>query len=198
VDIKKDFKEAESEQLKYGNIVHKIMEQRLAHGTVLPPVHQPKLEPWVQWFLAGAGNYIIEQQLAIDNQLQACEYFAGVAWFRARIDAMKVNGPACIIVDWKTGKPKDDSAQLMLNAAAVFSHYPEIRVIKSFFVWLESNSTSDITMKREQLPELWSWLWPRIEALREAYEAEVYNPTPSYICANYCPVTACPHHGKAN
>lgn len=196
VDILKDFKDADDTKLKYGNDVHTMLEHRLKHGTELPPMHAEKLEPWAKWVEEGDGKVLVEQQLAITRDMKACEWFSPAAWFRARIDVLKTTDMAGIIVDWKTGKVKDDSAQLMLNAAATFYHHPSLQIIKSYFVWLEQNETSDVVLRRDQLTEMWGWLWPRIEALREAYEAEAFDPTPSYLCASYCPVKTCEHHGK--
>jgi hypothetical protein len=202
IDVAKDIKEEKSEELKHGDTVHLILEQRVGKGTTLPPYHQPTLEPWAQWILNGPGKVITEAELAITKDFQPCAWFdsknpQGVyAWFRAKIDVLKLNGPVGILVDWKTGKIKDDPAQLMLNAAATFMHYPELVFINSYFVWLAENATSEVNIQRAQLPELWSSLWPRIEAVRIAHEAHDYPPTPNRLCAQWCPVKQCPHNGQ--
>lgn len=205
LDVAKDIKEPKSEELQYGDTVHMILEQRVGKGTTLPPYHQPTLEPWAQWVLNGPGKVITEAELAITKTFQPCPWFDPRdrpvadderAWLRTKLDVLKINGPVAIIVDWKTGKVKDDPAQLMLNAATTFVHYPELQIIKSYFVWLAENATSEVTLNRAQLPELWSNLWPRIEAVRIAHEGHDYPPTPNRLCEKWCPVKQCPHNGQ--
>jgi hypothetical protein len=67
VDLAKDWKEPYSEELKHGDIVHKILEQRVRDGTQLPPVHEASLEPWAKKLLAWPGARFVEQQLAINE-----------------------------------------------------------------------------------------------------------------------------------
>src|SRR5687767_823363 len=64
IDVAKDIKEPESDELQYGDTVHAILEQRVGRGTTLPPYHQPTLEPWAVWITAGPGKIITEAELA--------------------------------------------------------------------------------------------------------------------------------------
>ena len=86
--------------------------------------------------------------------------------------------------------------QLMLNAAVTFIHHPELRVIRSHFAWLQDNEESPLTLRKEQLPELWLTLWPRIKEVREAYAKQEFPPTPCYLCEKWCPVKTCEYWGK--
>jgi hypothetical protein len=203
VDIRKDFKEEESEQLKHGNRVHTIFDQYLRHGTVMPPMLEPELMPWIKRVFTFQGKDVrdygavvsAEQQLAITKDFAPCEWFGKAAWYRAKIDVMWRLGPLGGIVDWKTGKVLEDSVQLMLSAACAFYHYPELQIIRSTFAWLADDCQTDCDIRREQLPELWNNLWERIETLRLAHEQSSYPPTPCRLCRAWCPVTVCPHHG---
>jgi hypothetical protein len=205
VDIAKDFREEESEQLKHGNQIHTMLDQYVRHGTPLPPVHEPHLKPWVDRVFTFKGKDVrnygavvnAEQQLAINKDFEKCEWFGRDAWYRAKVDVMWRLGPIGGVVDWKTGKVVEDSVQLMLAAATAFVHYPELQVIRSTFAWLAEDATTDCDIKRVELPALWSNLWERIEMLRHAHEHISYPPTPNRLCRKWCPVTACPHHGQS-
>lgn len=206
IDVAKDVREEESEQLKYGNTIHKILDQFIRSGTPLPPVHEPTLAPWVDRVFTFRGvdvrrhgaTVVAEQQLAINKDFAPCEWFGRDAWYRAKVDVMWRLGPIAGIVDWKTGKVVEDSVQLMLAAATAFAHYPDLRVIRSTFAWLAEDATTDADIRRDELPTLWSSLWDRIELLRHAHETVSYPPTPNRLCRKWCPVKQCPHNGEAH
>jgi hypothetical protein len=205
VDIKKDFKEEESEQLKHGNRTHTIFDQYLRNGTVMPPVLAPELMPWIDRVLTFRGKdvrtlgaqVIAEQQLAITKDFEPCEWFSKQAWYRAKVDAMWRLGPVGGIVDWKTGRVVEDSVQLMLAAACTFYHYPELQVIRSTFAWLAEDCQTDQDLRRDQLPEMWNNIWERVENLKHAHETTSYPPIPNRLCRAWCPVRTCPHNGEA-
>jgi hypothetical protein len=199
VDIAKDFKEAESEQLKQGNLVHKLFEDRLGNKkTPFPEAYAPIYEPWAERVESGPGKILVEQQLAITADFAPCAWFAPTAWYRAKIDVLKIHGPCAIIIDWKTGKIVEDSVQLILSAACVFYHHPEVQVVKSIFAWLADNAESEEIIHRHELPRMWSDLWDRIEELREAHARTSYPAVPNRLCRSWCPVMVCPHNGRAN
>jgi hypothetical protein len=114
-----------------------------------------------------------------------------------KVDVLKINGPAGLLVDWKTGKVVEDSVQLVLAAAVAFYNYPELQVIRSMYVWLKENAETKADIKRSELPKIWGDLWPRIQTIREAHEASSYPPSPSYLCERWCPVKTCPNHGMS-
>lgn len=193
-DIAKDFKEPESEQLRWGNEVHKHLEKRVVKGTPLPKELE-QFEPWAARMRAGEGTIFGEQQLAIDAEFKPCLWFDKRAWYRAKADVMKINRRVGIVVDWKTGKIIEDSVQLMLTAACMFAHYPDLHMVRSMYVWLAEDADTTLDISRDELPKYWAALWPRIEALRQAHENTDYPPTPNRLCRKWCIVTSCPHHG---
>jgi hypothetical protein len=185
IDVAKDVREEQSEQLKHGDVVHKVFDQFFRHRTKMPPVLAPELMPWVDRVFTFKGKDVrqygavvtAEQQLAINKDFAPCEWFGRDAWYRNKIDVMWRLGPVAGIVDWKTGRILEDSVQLMLAAATCFAHYPELQVIRSTFAWLAEDATTDCDIKRDELPSLWSNLWDRIEMLRLAHEHMSYPPT---------------------
>ncbi len=198
VDVKKDFKEAESEQLRQGNVVHKLFEERLGPKRVpFPEGYSDIYEPWAERVEHGPGDIVVEQQLAITKDFAPCEWFSPAAWFRTKVDVLKKHDKFAILIDWKTGRVVEEPVQLMLSAACVFVHHPEVQVCKSIYAWLAENAESAEVVHRHELPTLWSNLWDRIEELREAHERTSYPPTPNRLCRSWCPVSVCPHHGVA-
>lgn len=195
IDIKKDVKEEESEQLSWGNEVHKALADRLAKSKQLP-VPMRSYEPWCVRIEKTPGEILVEQKLAITSDFSPTTFFDNKAWYRAVGDVIKINGPVALIADWKTGKIIEDSVQLALSAACVFAHYPSIKMIRSEFIWLKEDANTTATFARADMPGLWKGLWPRIEALKRAHETQEYPAKPGYLCKNWCPVSKCAHHGE--
>ncbi|HLL29018.1 MAG TPA: PD-(D/E)XK nuclease family protein [Xanthobacteraceae bacterium] len=199
LEVAKDVKEEESEQLLWGNQVHAACAARIAKNTPLP-ITMTSFEPWCQKILAGADQpgvrILVEQKLAITKEFGPCGFFDAPVWFRAVGDVIKVAGPVALIVDWKTGKIVEDSVQLALAAACVFAHYPEVQKVRSEFIWLKENASTREDFTREGMVELWKGLWPRIESLKHAYETNSYPAKPGRLCRNWCPVKQCPYHGE--
>lgn len=205
VDIQKDFKEEEGEQLLWGNAVHKALAATIDKGTPLP-VGMTHYQKWVDRIVTGQGNILVEQQLAIDENFGPTKWFEsdakragmGSPWYRGIGDVVKIVGPVALIIDWKTGKILEDAPQLALMAACVFAHYPTIQKVRSEFVWLKEDATTRADFDRNGMANIWKGLWPRIEALKNAHETTTYPPKPGRLCRRFCPVTACPHYGESN
>lgn len=195
VDIAKDFKEAESEQLKFGNYVHKELANAIvARGAV--PENIKELQKWVQKVITSPGNILVEQQLAILRDYTACTWFDKKTWFRGIGDVIKIVGNIALIIDWKTGKVTEDSVQLMLMAQCVFSHYPSIQAVRAEFVWLKEDATTSQNFLRSDMPGHWASLLPRVGNLESANQTMTYPAKPGFLCKRWCPVTTCPHFGE--
>jgi len=195
IDIAKDIKEEESEELSWGNAVHKALAERLAKDKELPTPMRT-YEPWCEKILETPGEILVEQKLAINEDFGPTTFFDKSAWFRAVGDVIKIKGPVALIADWKTGKIVEDSVQLALSSACVFAHYPSIQAVRSEFIWLKEDARTSATFKRSDMPAMWKGLWPRIEALKRAHENNDYPAKPGYLCRKWCPVAKCPHHGE--
>ena len=203
VDITKHFKEEEGESLQWGNAVHKALANRIAKGVALP-VGMERYEQWCGRILTPGGKVLVEQQLAIDEDFGPTEWFDSDArkkgkknpWYRGIGDVVKLVGPVALIIDWKTGKILEDSQQLALMAAVVFAHFPEVMKVRSEFVWLMHDATTREDYHRNEMPEMWRHLWPRIEALKHAHDTTTYPAKQGGLCRRYCPVTSCGYHGS--
>lgn len=195
LDIKKDIKEEESEQLRYGNDLHKALAERLSQNKPLPPAYA-QFESWAAKVGTPGGKLLVEQKLAITADFGPCEFFSKDAWYRGIGDVIKIVGPVALILDWKTGKLLEDSVQLALMAQCVFAHYPDVQKVRSEFIWLKEDATTRGDFSREDMPGLWVSLHPRVEAMKQAHETTTYPAKPGPLCRRWCPVTVCPHHGS--
>ncbi len=199
VDVARDVSEPESEELKFGNMLHDYLAKRLG------PSKLPLPEPLKMYEKYAAkvdmpinypqGKLLVEQKLAITKDYEPCDWRSNTAWYRGIADVLKVIGPVALLVDWKTGKVSEESQQLVLAAACVFAHYPQVKKVRAEFVWLKFDATTREDIAREDMPMMWANLMPRIAELQAAHEKVIYPPKPGHLCRKWCPVKACPHHG---
>jgi hypothetical protein len=200
-DISKDVREPESQQLLDGNFTHKTLAERISKGAPLP-TQVAMYEPWAARVLAGEApdpkskTILVEQQLAILRDFSPCTWFDKKTWFRGIGDVIKIAGPVALIIDWKTGKVKEDQTQLMSMAQCVFSHHPEVQQVRSEFVWLAAEATTRMNFKRADMPGHWASVLPRVALLENANQTMTYPAKPGGLCKRWCAVTDCPHHGE--
>lgn len=197
LEIAKDVHEEESEQLKWGNTVHKLLAEYVSGKHTQIPEAIAEYKPWCDKIIGdGTGRILVEQKMAITADFAPTSWFSDDVWFRAIGDVIKVVGSVALIADYKTGKLLEDGSQLALAAACVFAHFPEVQRVRSEFIWLKEDATTRQDFKREEMAAMWKGLWPRIEALRHAHETQSYPAKPGGLCRRWCPIRSCPHYGE--
>lgn len=195
--VKKDIQETVSEQITWGNEVHKALEDRVRDNKPLPKSMQ-KWEPFVAKLLARKGEAVAEQQLCISKTLSPTDWFGSDSWCRGIVDFALFDGDKAIALDWKTGKIKDDHDQLKLFAALMFHHYPQIEKVTTGYVWLAHQCK--ITTKsfyRSDLPEIWKAYLPRVKRYEIAHKEDKWEAKPSGLCRAWCPVLDCEFNGRS-
>lgn len=197
VDLAKNYVEPKTEQLAYGDAVHKAAAEHLSKGKALPKHLQPVLGSWCDKITqqGKVKGILTEQQLAITKDFAPTGWFDKDVWFRTVVDVLRIVPPVALAVDWKTGKIVEDTQQLALAAAAVFAHYDDVQWVRSEFIWLKEDAVTSERYSREGMKDVWVGIWPRIKQLEHAYQKKEYPPKPGYLCAKHCPVTKCEYHG---
>lgn len=219
-DLKRDIVEPESDALKWGNYLHDAMAKAIGTDDNAERQHRDRIaqaplpsdlsryQPWAARFLAarGLGNKVyVEKRYAITRGFKACDWFAPEAWFRAVVDVevVSADGLVAAAFDWKTGKPVEDSPQLLMTAIAVMMHRPEVQAVRAEFVWLKHmkdaapfDCTDRVAFRRTEIPALWAGLAGRVKNLERAYTERSYPASPGPLCRRWCPVHTCEHHGR--
>lgn len=196
----KDFREAESDQLIWGNRFHEAIARAIDPAIDAPlPEGMETYAGWVP-ALRAKGRVIVEQQRALNREMQPTGWFDKDAWLRCVIDVLIINETAgsAFVIDWKTGKPSNaDDTQLLLSALTTFAYHPEVNAVRTGFVFVgHGNQFTNIEIRREAVPDIWSAILPRVRKMNDAYEKAAYPANPGYLCARWCPVASCQHHGK--
>jgi hypothetical protein len=192
LNVIKDFKDSDSEYAAEGKLVHDSMKHRVIFDKPLPmPLRH--LEPIAKKFADKEGEKHGEMRLALNRDFEPVDFFAPDVWVRAIVDLMIVNGNTAIIIDWKTGKVKNDFTQLGLSAAVASRWMPEIELFKTAFIWTKSKQASPKNYTLTKLQEVWNDLIPRAEKIESARATTSFPACPSGLC-RYCPVASCPHY----
>jgi len=195
-DVARNFVEAPTAALTFGSDLHKALELFCRDGVPMPPEFRT-YQDVADKIVALPGDKAYEQKLALDEQFQPCDFMDPKAWFRCVVDVLILHGKIGGVIDYKTGKIKGDPAQLQLNAAAIFAHYPDVDDLELRFWWIAKGKTfTTFRYSRKDLPDIWNKFLPRVSVFRKAVETQRWVPNPSGLCKRYCPVTTCAYHGK--
>jgi hypothetical protein len=194
VDVQKNYVE-DSEQLTWGNSVHDALAKAVGSGEPLP-VSMKSYQKWVDAARALPGQTLVERKYALSRMFTAQPYFGPQVWFRGIADLLNIQGNKGIAWDWKTGKIKHDSEQLLLMAACVLVHHPELDEVETEFVWLQEDCTTKDTWTRAALRGELVRLIPEVDNMEIAYKALNFPPLPGKLCRKWCPVQSCTFHKK--
>jgi PD-(D/E)XK nuclease superfamily protein len=194
VDLAKNYTDS-TEQLDWGNSVHKALADACSGKSPLPAT-MTEYQPWVDRVRAGPGELLVEQKYALTKDFQPTEYFGARAWYRGIGDVVRIDGPVGLGLDWKTGTPKHDSRQLMLLAQCIFAFHPEVKRVRTEFVWLKEDYTTPEIFDRDTIRNEWLPILEGVKLMERAALNVDYPPKPGKLCANWCPVISCPFHGK--
>lgn len=198
--VAKDVKDSDSSFSADGKVIHDALKNRVISGTPLP-LNLRHLESTAVKFATAPGEKHGEMKLALTREFVPCDFFSPKVFVRAVIDLTIIQdgkpdqeGKTAIVVDYKTGKVKDDPTQIGLNAAVLSRWMPEVNLFKTIYVWLQSEQLTPKTYTFSMLPAVWTNLLPRVAKIEEARKTTTFPAKPSPLCKGWCPVKSCPHY----
>lgn len=195
--VTKEITEPQTEATLHGNAVHKAIEESITKGKAMPDKYKQH-RPLVDTVLAAPGVKHAEMKFALTKDLTPTTFFGKDVWLRGVFDLVVDKIDNAVIVDWKTGKPKPDSDQLKLFAAAAFSLMPRLKTVRTGFAWLAHNRLDSETFEKDEAPAIWGEFKPRVQRIQIAVQTDGFPPQPSGLCKNWCPVprTKCEFSGR--
>jgi hypothetical protein len=130
--------EKSKEQLE-GTAVHEALKRRIR-------LREPLPEDYAKWEPLCAeldtDDYVkyTELKLGVHRDGGSCDFFLAGVWLRGALDlVLNGAGQAALIIDWKTGKEREDPFELAVQALLLKRRWPELTRITGHYVWLRGN-----------------------------------------------------------
>lgn len=121
-----------------------------------------------------------EVHIGLTKDWTPCDFFDKEVHLRGVFDVIYFEDTRAHVLDWKTGKERDYSAQLKLYAAMIFAHYPHVTEISKEICYIDTNKRvgHGITYKSEY-EALKQWA---IDRIAKVENDKIYAPKPSWVC----------------
>jgi len=173
----------ESDAMAYGKRVHTQLEKYGKTGNVKELTRESiKWKKLVDMIKAQPGVKQFERKITLDQDLEGVSWFDKQAWMRSILDVLVVNGDTASVLDYKTGKVKPDMLQLQMFACIVFIVFPEVETIKTGFLWLVHDQSTQVVYKRAQFDTMWGKIMELCDEIQDAIDLGVFAPKPSPLC----------------
>lgn len=191
--ITKEVKFQQNDYAKFGDLVHKQIEDFLMEGKPMSPSLKK-----LQEVLGKHKGKLVGAELALgrSHNGEATTQYGKDAWFNSKIDAVfkSDDGSVVLGIDWKTGKAKEAPIQMDMNAGVLAAKYPEAKKVIMVFVHLYK----DAVYVKEYDPNALNIndTINKIIKLEVAIKNDTFPPNPSGLCGKWCDVLSCPHNGK--
>lgn len=183
--VLKDIPFEESDASRWGSRVHKAMEDWLTKQAPLPEgmgIYES--------FLRALKGASAEMKLAVRRDWSPCDFFAKDVWLRGKADVVHMQGSAAVIVDWKTGKVREDPDELEILGEMLKAKHPEITMLAGWYVWLKD-------LRLGKVHHLNADARPGIERRMNKFEDSLrvnhWPPNETPLCG-WCSVKTCEFH----
>lgn len=127
-----------------------------------------------------------EYKFGLDRYLNPCDFWDKAVFIRGLIDHISVCEDTVHLIDYKTGKYKDEKYQsfdqLLVYAIYFFNKYKKIDKIKISYVYVEHNLENSMLLERQFLDNYTNQLQGLISPLEND---QSFNKNVSKLCG-YC------------
>jgi hypothetical protein len=127
INVIKDVKDEDTEFSADGKAIHQGLYRRICKGEKLP-LNYRYLETTAAKFVGMPGDTSGELKFAVTRRFAPVQYFDPSVFVRVVVDLLNVRGSTCLLVDWKTGKPKSGFTQLELSAPCLVAICLKLRL----------------------------------------------------------------------
>jgi RecB family exonuclease len=186
----------ETDAIMYGKDVHKALEDYIGENKPLGP--HTRFQPVADSIIALDGEKLTEFEMALDDNLNPCEFLGKDVFIRGIADIVVVDKEKkrAYIGDYKTGSAKyPDTDQLELMALMIFRYFPEVEHVKAALLFIVHDKVVTAEYhKKDAKPKWIQWL-AKVETMEQAAAMNMYHENPTGLCG-WCEVTTCPHNTK--
>lgn len=197
VKVLEKYPYTDTPQTRYGKELHLAAELYVRDGIPIPEQFA-FIQDTVDALLKKPGDKYAELEMAMTVDLRPCDFNDESRWVRGIADLVIVDEDEGLawVIDWKTGSDKyPDKGQLDLMALMVFAKFPGVQRVNSALLFVVRNTIVKHKTLRTEAHRLWEDYRQRVAFIEAALSNGVWNPKPSGLCKNYCPVNTCEHNG---
>jgi hypothetical protein len=204
----KTIKEAETEQQRWGQSVHEANEKALKGAKLSSGdkkiIDESGSEPYLNALLNAKNSgaeLMVEREMCFTEDLKPCGWKDwNTVWVRGKGDVLvfQRHKKKVVVYDWKTGKIKDDVAQIELMLIFASWLEPEIETFDGKLIFLKYNKVLGLPapLNREQLQEKWAGFLSTVNQMQQAWNNESFRKQTNGLCRQYCGNRECPHCGR--
>ncbi len=188
--ITKEVTDSGSDATRYGERVHRALEERLTNDNKLSDetIQYEKLCSTIAKMKTHPefDQLLLEKRMTVTDKYTPTDWWSDNAWLRSILDVLVLFKDKAIVMDWKTGKRRPDFTQLEMFALQVFSHFPHINRVTTSFVWLKDMKQDKRSYCRELSFEMQMDLNGRIDRIHQSLQNNDFPAKPSGLC-RWCP-----------
>lgn len=189
-------------QAKWGNEVHEALE---AYGKAHKPLPSnmsqytqtaesiDKLRPMV-------SELHFEYKFAIDRNWNPTSWTGDGYYGRCAADILALgllgDETRALVVDHKTGKYRGPTLQPVINAAMVFTFFPQVQVVETSFAYIVAKKNERNTFHRSNLAGDFNPVQILIDNMEHSVANHNFPMKRGFLCNKFCGVFSCPHNGR--
>ena len=180
----RDMPKEDSTALRHGNVVHRMLEDAINDQKPIPSEY-----PYERFIRALQGLHAplkAEVKVAATSDGVACDYYAKEVAFRGKVDVLISTANEAVLVDWKTGKIREDPLELEIQASLVGINLPSVGKLSGYYVWLAEGKVG-----RKHSFDSPKKTFDRLTKIREeAMNRTEWEPKPNPLCG-WCALKTC-------
>ena len=206
----KTIKDVESEAMRVGNMIHETAEHygKKQIGQTFKPAlihtqYLPTVQKYVDAMVASGAELHFEKEMCFTKAFKPCGWRDwDLVYVRAKGDVLAKKGLRLSIVDYKTGKYKEDFLQLKMFAvfAALTPGFEDVQEFDPKFIFTKEAPPKNILrlpapIQRSELKGVLGEILVVVRRMEAAWESVNFPCKVNGLCKRWCSNTACPHCG---
>ena len=177
-------------ELEHGRKVHTALEDRINKGIDLDPDFLGHVNVVCEVFdsLSEVIPVRAEYFIGMRSDGTGCTWDDSKVWFRGKLDVAVMTPKVAWLIDWKTGKPREDPFELECQAMLLHATHPSIIELIGEYYWVKEKRFG----KRYELNPVKAF--ERVMKLYNKvcqYENMMNWPKQSSPLCAWCPVKEC-------
>lgn len=183
--------ERKSDAQLHGIEVHEAFEQSIKVGEILPSIvkHAALLQPLLPY------KPHAELKLGMTADGSSATFF-GKPFMRGVADVAIVNAQhaptMAMLVDWKTGKVREDKKELECQAILLRANFPTLQKITGCYGWLVENRMGQ-AYDLSSLGRPYAAIHATHAEMTKCLDTRTWPENPNPLCG-WCPVKACKYN----